>query len=1053
MASGTSTAAFGLLALLGWFSGFPLLTSFGANFIPMAPSTALLFMLFGIALSFNNLFSNYKHTRHIYLVFSILCILAAFLHLCASYKGILPQIDHLGLSITGYINGAKIGYMSPITAFCFLLAAVSLLWLRYSSGKSQKQTLISILTSCLLGLISFVLMLAYFFGTPVAYGGIFIPPALPTSISFFILALGLLATAGQYFSQYIKIKETTNSDAPYVLLLVFILLSLGIVTAGYLYYHNYEKQYRTEVEHQLSAIAELKTDELVEWRKERLGDANIFYKNGVFSNLVNCYFENQNKAEVAKEIRSWIRLVQISFSYDQICLFDVSGTKHISVPEKKMPSQDFSFKFPKEVLKSNKVIIRDFYRDDNDGKVYLSIFIPIRDGHDTGRVIGILSMRVDPELYLYPMIKKWPTPSRTAETLIVRRDGNCALFLNELKFQKNTVLKLRIPISKINLASVKAVLGQTGIIDGTDYRGVPVVAYICTIPGSPWFLVARMDDEEVYAPLREKLWILIILVCVLITGTGIIAGTTWRLQRNRFFREHFKLAETLLKSEETYRMLFESINDAVLISELADNGKFGKFIQVNDVACQRLGYTREELLSKTPFEINSEQSKQGLVPKVQNILEKKHAIVETEHVAKDGRIIPVEISTKVAQFNNKTIFHSIARDITERKRAEQQQEYQYALLTALINSPKDIIIFSLDRNYCYTTFNEKHAEEMKRVWNADVRIGMNLLELMTVPEIREAAKKSIDQVLRGEAFLEVQHQPEPDIYYEFSWNPIFQNKEVIGATVFISDITDRMCAEEEIKLLNTDLEKRVIQRTAQLEASNKELEAFSYSVSHDLRAPLRHTSGYVDLLANRYKDVLPEKGQHYLDAISESVHQMGSLIDDLLQFSRMGRVEIRESVVDMNRLVEEVAMQLNQDNPEYNIKWVIGKLPNPMGDEAMLRLVWINLLSNSVKFTRTRENPIIEIGANEEATEIIFFVRDNGVGFDMQYAQKLFGVFQRLHPMEEFEGTGIGLANVQRIVTRHGGRTWAEAKIDKGATFYFSLPKTAQLQPGGKYPA
>jgi light-regulated signal transduction histidine kinase (bacteriophytochrome) len=216
-----------------------------------------------------------------------------------------------------------------------------------------------------------------------------------------------------------------------------------------------------------------------------------------------------------------------------------------------------------------------------------------------------------------------------------------------------------------------------------------------------------------------------------------------------------------------------------------------------------------------------------------------------------------------------------------------------------------------------------------------------------------------------------------------------------------------------------------------------------------LRAPLRHTSGYVELLTNRFKNELPEKGQHYLDEISDSVHQMGLLIDDLLQFSKTGRMELNKADSDMNWIVQEVAELLRHDNPDRFIKWTIGKLPLVLCDNAMLRLVWINLLSNAVKFTRTRKKAIIEIGANDEATETIFFVRDNGVGFDMQYAQKLFGVFQRLHTMEEFEGTGIGLANVQRIVSRHGGRVWAEAEVEKGATFYFSLPKTSQLPLGG----
>jgi PAS domain S-box-containing protein len=258
-----------------------------------------------------------------------------------------------------------------------------------------------------------------------------------------------------------------------------------------------------------------------------------------------------------------------------------------------------------------------------------------------------------------------------------------------------------------------------------------------------------------------------------------------------------------------------------------------------------------------------------------------------------------------------------------------------------------------------------------------------------------------------------------------------------GRRVTNRDITERKRVEQE----RDELLKKVEQRSLLLESANKELESFSYSVSHDLRAPLRHISGFVELLTRRFRPTLPEKAQHYLDSIADSAHEMGTLIDTLLQFSRTGRSEMRQSHVDMHEIVLDVVKSLCKDNPDRSIEWTIAKLPSVHGDNSLLRLVWMNLLANAVKFTRTREKARIEIGIQEEKEEFIFFVRDNGVGFDMRHAQKLFGVFQRLHPTGEFEGTGIGLANVHRIIARHGGRTWAESEPDKGAAFYFSLSR------------
>lgn len=258
-----------------------------------------------------------------------------------------------------------------------------------------------------------------------------------------------------------------------------------------------------------------------------------------------------------------------------------------------------------------------------------------------------------------------------------------------------------------------------------------------------------------------------------------------------------------------------------------------------------------------------------------------------------------------------------------------------------------------------------------------------------------------------------------------------------------ASISELKEARKTVDKLNADLQVRI----EQAESANKELEAFSYSVSHDLRAPLRHIGGFMELLQKHSGEKLDDKGKRYLSVVSDSARQMGVLIDDLLSFSRMGRTELTRAQVDLGALTREVVAAIEPDTRGREIEWRIGELPVVTGDRAMLHQVMANLVGNAVKYTRTRPAAVIEVRAERGNGEHVVSVRDNGVGFDMRYADKLFGVFQRLHGTTEFEGTGIGLANVRRIIYRHGGRTWAEGEVDRGATFSFSLPARSESQP------
>lgn len=380
-------------------------------------------------------------------------------------------------------------------------------------------------------------------------------------------------------------------------------------------------------------------------------------------------------------------------------------------------------------------------------------------------------------------------------------------------------------------------------------------------------------------------------------------------------------------------------------------------------------------------------------------------------------------------------------EIESSKRALHDSEERVRLV---LDTALDAVI-TIDEQGAVTSWN-KEAEKLFG-WTREEILGKTLADTIIPTRLRKAHEHGLKHFLATREGAVLNRRIEVcglrrdgrEFPIELAITPIqFGERFVFSA--FVRDITERKKAEEEIRTLNATLEQRVVERTKQLEAANRELEAFSYSVSHDLRTPLRHVDYFVDLLKKDTASTLSENGQRCITTISSKAKHMGTLIDALLEFSRMSRVELCRNRENMNELVAEVIREMGRDTQNRNIQWKIESLPEAWADRATLKQVWENLISNAVKYTRGRERAEVEIRCRKNETgELEFSVRDNGAGFNMNNAERLFGVFQRLHTSKEFEGTGIGLANVQRIIARHGGRTWAESKVNEGAVFYFTL--------------
>ena len=465
----------------------------------------------------------------------------------------------------------------------------------------------------------------------------------------------------------------------------------------------------------------------------------------------------------------------------------------------------------------------------------------------------------------------------------------------------------------------------------------------------------------------------------------------------------------------------------------------GTITYVNDRFSAINLYSREEAIGRNYRIVNSGYHPKEFFQKMYDTLGKGRVWHgEIRNRAKDGSIFWVAATTVplLDSGGKPRQYITIRTDITARKRLEEVREH----LAAVVESSDDAII-SKTLNGMVTAWNSG-AERLFGYSSAE-SVGKPMDRLLPLERATEESD-ILARIARGERvdhFETVRVRKDGKrVDISATISPVKDSSgAIVGVAKIARDITQRKTSEVEILKLNDELEEKVKLRTAQLEAANKELETFSYSVSHDLRAPLRHISGFSQLLVEEFGANLAPGARHYLDRIQAGTQNMGVLVDELLHLARVGRHALNRRTTNLKELVAEVITLLLPESEGRQVEWAISDLSTAQCDPVLVRQIFQNLLSNALKFTRPRAQAVIEVSCREEGGQPVFMVRDNGIGFNMKYVNKLFGVFQRLHRAEDFEGTGIGLATVQRIVHKHGGQVWAEGELDKGAAFYFTL--------------
>lgn len=474
------------------------------------------------------------------------------------------------------------------------------------------------------------------------------------------------------------------------LLLIFGLFTAGIIATGSNFYCQHKKMYSDGVHRQLATISELKMDDLKQWREDKKSDASIFFNNSSFNALVRRIFDKPDDGDAQRQLKDWLKNYSSMEDFDQVSLLDTQGVARLSIPDGfKMHPRDTALA-ASEALRLGQISILDFHLHSDNQSVYLAVLVPLFDEADAKRPLGVLFLRILPGKHLYPLMKRWPVPSATAEIQLVRQDGNEVLYLSSFRSQTNASQGLRISLKKTEALAVKAVMGQTGILsDVNDYRGVPVIADIHAVPDSPWFLVTKIDKAEVLAPLYEQLWGVVILIVVLLLGLGEGLLLFWRQQVVTFYRERAIAAEKLLASEARHRIILQMAMDAISRVDIE-----GRLLEVNEAYCRMSGYSNQELLNMRMPDLEADRISAVTAAHFEKAIAQGEDRFEARYRRKDGSDWDVDISLQYKP-SDVGCFVVFMHDITKRKSTEmilQQQAEGLRVRNEILTRFNDLMV-------------------------------------------------------------------------------------------------------------------------------------------------------------------------------------------------------------------------------------------------------------------------------------------------------------------------------------------------------------------------
>jgi PAS domain S-box-containing protein len=833
------------------------------------------------------------------------------------------------------------------------------------------------------------------------------------------------------------------------LLLTLALFSLAVGLLGVYIFGRQRDHIRSSAREELAAIADLKVEGIRRWRQERLADGQWIVEASNYAAEARDFLSQPDNPNRRANAQIWMDGWYRISAYRRVLLLDPTLNVRLAVPAGAIALDPTSLAAAQTALKRRAVEVVDLHLEASNGRAALDLVAPLvlRDGGND--LVGLLLLEIDPQQFLFPHLQTWPTPSRTGETLLVRREGDTVVYLNELRHRPETALRLSISLSQRQLPAVRAVLGETGVVEGQDYRGASVLAALRAVPDSPWFIVAKRDLAEIDAPARQWAWLLGLGTLALIGAAAAGVGMVWRAREAKFARdeliERSRSEEALRAREAQLQSVYSAMTEMLAVHEIVADAA-GRAIDYRIVDCnpafERItGIPRDRAVGALATALY------GATPAP--FLDTYARVAATGEPAQfEVFFPPMGKHFAISAFSpRRGSFATVTNDITEEREAAEALHDSRQRLAAIVESSDDGIV-GMDLNAVITSWNR--GAEMIFGYPAAEMVGTSIMRL--IPADRQDEEKGIlGKIIRGERvehFVTLRQRKDGQlINVSVTASPIRNAAgKIIGASKASRDITKHMQMEaERLQLLH------------ELERKNQELEGMIYVASHDLRAPLVNVQGFGQRLEKACAELVAQgaaksaapaaDGPSPTDQIAKALHyirtstdKMEGLISGLLRVSRAGRITVNFQTVDMGRLLQKVAAAIEFQIQQAKAEVRVDLLPPCRGDEELLGQVFSNLLDNALKY-RAPDRPLrIGVSGRTDGPEVIYQVTDTGLGIAAEHQGKIWEMFHRLHPDGPVAGEGLGLKIARRILDRHGGRIWVESTPGAGSRFFVALP-------------